>query len=117
MSLDLAEIETEAKHQLRPVNDGTPKRLHLLILRLIDEIRVTRGQLLIANGVSSAKSATLKAYKGTAQRLKEVEEILQYYAHPDHYEPWESMAGSHGPGVLVGKGDKARAYFEKWVEK
>lgn len=33
---------------------------------------------------------------------------LEYYSRPDHYEPWESMAGPRGPGVLTDKGRKAR---------
>lgn len=37
-----------------------------------------------------------------------IQEALEYYAHPDHYEPTEKMGGTRPPGVLVEQGDFAR---------
>lgn len=35
-------------------------------------------------------------------------DALQYYAHPDHYEPFRTLGGDRKPGVLTERGEKAR---------
>lgn len=40
--------------------------------------------------------------------LTEIQDALEYYAHPDHYEENYRLSGLRPPGVLVERGGKAR---------
>lgn len=47
--------------------------------------------------------------------MKEMAEVLEYYAHKDHYEPNNGLSMSN-PGVLFEGGDMARAVLNKFKE-
>lgn len=52
----------------------------------------------------------------SAKRIFELEQALEYYAHPDHYEKRITFGGERPPGVLTEGGKKARKIL-KWEER
>jgi hypothetical protein len=42
------------------------------------------------------------------QERDQLRQALEYYAHPEHYEPRETLSGPRPPGVLVDAGRTAR---------
>lgn len=48
----------------------------------------------------------------------EILKVLEYYADEDHYEPFNTLGGPRGPGVLKDRGDLARRIIAKhWPER
>lgn len=108
--LDLNKLEAEAKEQLRPCNDGTPKRLHHTIIALISELREAKEDVEIQKAIALAEmkgSIELERwFRFQSACLESAEKALRFYANNSQELPTPYYSGTI-----------ARAHFQKWEEK
>ena len=77
-----------------------------LDVRLLGQFRVQHIETAYLAGLREGQEQSGK-------RIFKLEEALQYYAHPDHYEPRVTLGGERPPGVVTEGGAKARKVLGK----